>query len=188
MTRSSHELCLADFSAADILGLFDRADEIAGGAPPLINRTSPAPGPSEPELTAESWQVLQALHRLRRDGQALEELTVAWVGAATADLHAWLEAASILGITLRMAVPDGYEPDAGLFLACEGRAPGRLVRCRDEAAARAGATLVLTPALPTEPASPPIDAGDLAAALTEFLAARARGRVDFRALLNSIHE
>ncbi|MDZ4806355.1 MAG: hypothetical protein SGI90_15970 [Candidatus Eisenbacteria bacterium] len=188
MTRSSLELCLADFSREEILGLFDRADELDGGAPRHLD-----PAVSDAEVTTashrlsdESWSVLRSLHQLRQDGHSLEDLTVAWVGPATPDLHAWLEAASILSFSLRMTVPDGYEPDAGLFLACEGRAPGRLVRCRDEAGARVGAGVILTPSTPTVHVSDKSGATGLSTALADVLQARNRGRVDFRALLDAM--
>ena len=46
-------------------------------------------------------------------------------------LHSWLEAATIFGFGLRVAVPDGFEPDAGLFLEVERRTEGRVRRVRD---------------------------------------------------------
>jgi len=188
MTRSSQDICLADFSRQEILGLFDHAGELDGGAPRRSTTATPdaEASASRQHLDDASWHVLQSLHQLRRQGNVLEELTVAWIGPATPDLHAWLEAASILGFTLRMAVPDGYEPDAGLFLACEGRAPGRLIRCRDEAGARAGAGVVLTPASPMVVASEESGAVGLASALADLFHDRNRGRVDFRALLDAI--
>ncbi|MEK7721734.1 MAG: ornithine carbamoyltransferase, partial [Elusimicrobiota bacterium] len=41
----------------------------------------------------------------------LKGLTVTWVGDGNNVLNSWIEAAPMLGINLRMAVPKGYEPD-----------------------------------------------------------------------------
>ena len=196
MTRSSLDFCLADFGRSEILALFERADEIERGAPRrldpgVVALSSPgsevhSPGDeSAPPLAPEAWSVLASLAALRAQGHAPDDLVLAWVGPATSHLHAWLEAAAALGFTFRFAVPDGHEPDAGLFLACEGRAPGRIVRTRDEAQAGRGAVLVLGP----DNAEIPFDEGGAAAlrvALDEHLAVRRRGRVDFKALLAAV--
>ncbi len=70
-------------------------------------------------------QILSDLYTLRRAGRDLDALTVAWVGDGNNVLNSWLEAATLFGFSLRIAVPDGFEPDAGLFLEAERRrAPG----------------------------------------------------------------
>ncbi len=198
MTRSSQDLCLADFSKQEILGLFDRADQFDGSTSGRFNASAAGVAGAEAgaagaeaataphRLSDESWHVLKSLHQLRHEGIAIEELTVAWIGPATSHLHAWLEAASILGFSLRMAVPDGYEPDAGLFLACEGRAPGRLVRCRDEAGARTGASVTFTPSSPIVSSGEEVDTTGLSSALDDFFQGRNRERIDFRALIDAI--
>lgn len=125
--------------------------------------------------------VLDALAQLRRSGVLPAELRVAWVGAASPELHSWLEAAARLDFELTIAVPDGFEPDAALFLACEAAAPGRIVRVRDAARARSGAHLVVGPEAPAAPV--PAELGTaVRAALAALLREQARPRVDFRAL------
>jgi len=40
---------------------------------------------------------------------------VAWVGDGNNVANAWIDAAGVLGFELRVACPEGYEPDRGLF-------------------------------------------------------------------------
>src|SRR6185369_631592 len=89
-------------------------------------------------------QILSDLYTLRRAGRDLDDLTVAWIGDGNNVLHSWLEAASFFGFSLRVAVPDGFEPDGGLFLEAERRAPGRIHRVRDPREAVHGADVVYT--------------------------------------------
>jgi len=89
-------------------------------------------------------QILSDLYTLRRLGRDLNALTIAWVGDGNNVLHSWLEAATIFDFTLRLAVPDGFEPDGGLFLEAERRSRGRVVRLRDPAEAVRGADVIYT--------------------------------------------
>ncbi len=91
-------------------------------------------------------QILTDLYTLRRRGADLDRLTVAWVGDGNNVLHSWLEAATLFGFALRIAVPDGFEPDAGLYLEAERRAAGGVRRFRDPREAVAGADVVYTDA------------------------------------------
>jgi len=76
-------------------------------------------------------QILSDLYTLWRAGRDLDALTLAWVGDGNNVLHSWLEAATIFGFKLRVAVPDGFEPNAELFLEAERRSGGRVRRVRD---------------------------------------------------------
>ena len=89
-------------------------------------------------------QVLADLYTLWRAGRDLDRLTVAWVGDGNNVLHSWLEAVAMFQFRLHMAVPDGFEPDAGLYLEAERRAPGRVHRYRDPQEAVRGADVVYT--------------------------------------------
>ena len=97
-------------------------------------------------------QILSDLYTLRRAGRDLDQLEVAWVGDGNNVLNSWLEAATLFGFTLRIAVPDGFEPDAGLYLEAERRAHangggavrGGVRRFRDPAEAVRGADVVYT--------------------------------------------
>ncbi len=87
-------------------------------------------------------QILSDLYTLKRRGFDLNNMTVAWVGDGNNVLHSWLEAATMFGFTLNIAVPDGFEPDGGLYLEAERRALGRINRMRDPNEAVRGADVV----------------------------------------------
>jgi ornithine carbamoyltransferase len=89
-------------------------------------------------------QILSDLYTLHRMGRDLDRLTVAWVGDGNNVLNSWLEAATIFGFTLQIAVPDGFEPDAGLYLEAEREARGGVRRSRDPREAVRGADVVYT--------------------------------------------
>ena len=59
-------------------------------------------------------------------------------------LHSWLEASTLFGFRLNVAVPDGFEPDPGLFLEAERRSKGGVRRTRDPREAVLGADVVYT--------------------------------------------
>ncbi|HEV2105325.1 MAG TPA: ornithine carbamoyltransferase, partial [Candidatus Eisenbacteria bacterium] len=89
-------------------------------------------------------QILSDLYTLWRAGRDLDALTLAWVGDGNNVLHSWLEAATLFGFALRVAVPDGFEPDAGLFLEAELRSKGGVRRVRDPYEAVRGADVIYT--------------------------------------------
>jgi len=89
-------------------------------------------------------QILADLYTLWRTGRDLDQMTVAWVGDGNNVLHSWLEAATIFGFELRLAVPDGFEPDAGLYLEAERRSRGGVRRFRNPAEAVEGADVIYT--------------------------------------------
>jgi ornithine carbamoyltransferase len=89
-------------------------------------------------------QILSDLYTLHRMGRDLDRLTVAWVGDGNNVLNSWLEAATIFGFALQIAVPDGFEPDAGLYLEAEREAKGGVRRSRDPREAVRGADVVYT--------------------------------------------
>jgi len=95
-------------------------------------------------------QILADLYTLRRAGRDLDRMTVAWVGDGNNVLHSWLEAATIFGFGLHVAVPDGFEPNGGLYLEAEKRRAAMnggspaIRRFRDPREAVAGADVVYT--------------------------------------------
>jgi len=72
---------------------------------------------------------------LRRPG-----LQVAWVGDGNNMASSWLEACCVLGFSLRLACPEGYDPDPALL----ARAGGRARVVRDPVEAVRGAQVVNT--------------------------------------------
>ena len=68
--------------------------------------------------------------------------TVAWIGDGNNMANSWIEAAAHLGFTLRLACPEGYDPDPRMLQA--GLASGRVHLLRDPREAAAGADVVTT--------------------------------------------
>ncbi len=86
-------------------------------------------------------QVLADLFTARENfGPDLSRLRVAWIGDGNNMANSWLNAARVYGLELRLACPDGYEPDHELL----GAAGRRAELVRDPAAAVEGAQVVST--------------------------------------------
>jgi ornithine carbamoyltransferase len=93
---------------------------------------------------SHSCQILADLYTLKRAGRDLDGMTVAWIGDGNNVLHSWLEASTIFGFNLNLAVPDGFEPDGGLYLEVERRARGTIRRFREPQEAVRKADIVYT--------------------------------------------
>jgi ornithine carbamoyltransferase len=86
-------------------------------------------------------QVLADVLTMRQHLGEIRGRTVAWIGDGNNMANSWIEAAQHLGFALRLACPEGYDPDAG-FLARAAKADVKIVRDPQEAAA--GADVVTT--------------------------------------------
>ncbi len=75
-------------------------------------------------------------------GSELRDLTVAWIGDGNNMANSWINAAWRFGFRLRLACPEGYDPDAGLVE--RAREGTEVVLTRDPAEAAAGARVVTT--------------------------------------------
>ena len=60
-------------------------------------------------------QLLADLLTIREAFGTLEGRTVAWIGDGNNVANSWLEVAGLLGFELRIACPEGYEPDHKIF-------------------------------------------------------------------------
>jgi ornithine carbamoyltransferase len=60
-------------------------------------------------------QLLADLLTMREAFGALKGRVVAWVGDGNNMANAWLDAAALLGFELRIACPEGYQPDRAAF-------------------------------------------------------------------------
>jgi ornithine carbamoyltransferase len=88
-------------------------------------------------------QILADLLTVRQyHGPELRDKVVAWVGDGNNIANSWINAAWRLGFTLRLACPDGYEPNADLLFRAQSTTTVELLR--DPAAAVAGAHVVNT--------------------------------------------
>lgn len=80
-------------------------------------------------------QVMADLQTVREEfGRALEGRTVAWIGDGNNMANSWLNAAAALGFSLRLACPEGYDPDAGILEAAAARTDVLVTRDPREAA------------------------------------------------------
>ncbi len=88
-------------------------------------------------------QVLADLQTVAEEfGPDLQARTVAWIGDGNNMANSWLNAARRLGFSLRLACPEGYDPDPELLGKAAEAADVRLVR--DPAEAAEGADVVTT--------------------------------------------
>ena len=70
-------------------------------------------------------------------GGEVGRLRVAWIGDGNNMANSWLNAASQLGFSLRLACPDGYGPDAGILARAQSHTEVSIVETPAEAAADA---------------------------------------------------
>ncbi|MBI5442033.1 MAG: ornithine carbamoyltransferase [Deltaproteobacteria bacterium] len=88
-------------------------------------------------------QVMADLQTVLERRGSLEGLRAAWVGDGNNMAHSWIEAAQVLGFSLSLACPEGYEPDAGI-LDIASRAGTKVEVVRSPAQAARGAHVVST--------------------------------------------
>lgn len=85
-------------------------------------------------------QLLADIQTFQQHRGTIQDARVAWVGDGNNVCHSWINAADLLGFTLSVATPPGFEPDATIREAANGRVEIH----RDAAAAVRGADLVVT--------------------------------------------
>jgi len=78
-------------------------------------------------------QILADLLTVRQHLGTHEGQVVAWIGDGNNMANSWLNAAWRLGFELRLACPEGYDPDAALLARARERAPVTLLRSPAEA-------------------------------------------------------
>jgi ornithine carbamoyltransferase len=114
----------------------ERVELLAGHSTiPVINGLSDAHHPCQ--ILAD---LLTARERLGR----LHDLKVAWVGDGNNVAHSWIEAASLLGFELRLACPEGYQPNPDVVARAHARCPGAIRLLPDADDACRGADVVTT--------------------------------------------
>ena len=105
-----------------------KIEEIARYADiPVVNALTDSCHPCQ--LLAD---LLTVRERFGVDSLVKQGLEIAWIGDGNNMANSWLEACAILGFQLRLACPEGYDPDAKLLASCKGKA--RIVRDPKEAA------------------------------------------------------
>ncbi len=115
---------------------FDHADveELAKyGSIPVINGLTDLQHPC---------QILADLLTVREHGGGWDGKAIAWIGDGNNMAHSWLDAAGVLGFELRLACPEGYDPDPAILE--RNRQLTKIVLTRDPEEAAAGAHVVNT--------------------------------------------
>ena len=127
LSRYVHGIMIRTFAHAEL-------EELARyGTIPVINGLTDHSHPC---------QVLADLFTVREALGTWEGKRVAWVGDGNNMANSWLEAAAILGFELRLACPEGYEPDRTKFE--RAKASARVLITEDLEEAVDGAHVVNT--------------------------------------------
>lgn len=82
-------------------------------------------------------QILADLLTVREALGGWEGRTIAWIGDGNNMAHSWINAAGVLGFELRLACPEGYDPDPAIVSRNSALAKISIVRDPREAAAGA---------------------------------------------------
>ncbi|MCK9540646.1 MAG: ornithine carbamoyltransferase [Novosphingobium sp.] len=113
----------------------DKIEELARHADvPVINGLTDLSHPC---------QIMADLLTIVERGHALPGLQLAWLGDGNNVLHSLIEAAGLMKFTVRVAGPEGYEPDAR-FVQAARASGGEVLFTRDPRKAVAGAQVVVT--------------------------------------------
>ena len=112
LSRYVHGIMIRTFDHADVQELARRATV------PVINGLTDLLHPC---------QVLADLFTVREMLGGWEGKRVAWVGDGNNMANSWIEAAGLLGFELRLACPEGFEPDREIFERAQSRAGACLV-------------------------------------------------------------
>ncbi|MBC8086413.1 MAG: ornithine carbamoyltransferase [Phycisphaerae bacterium] len=88
-------------------------------------------------------QVLADVLTMRQHLGTHEGKTVAWIGDGNNMANSWIEAAAHLGFSLRLACPEGYDPDPS-FMAHASKLGADVSLTRDAAEAASNAQVVTT--------------------------------------------
>jgi ornithine carbamoyltransferase len=88
-------------------------------------------------------QLLADLQTVRAAKGRLSGLKYAWIGDGNNMANSWIEAAGLLGLELRLACPEGYDPDEAMLATARTRG-GNVSIVRDPREAVASADVVST--------------------------------------------
>ena len=123
LSRFVHGVMIRTFDQADVEGLAEH------GSIPVINGLTDLLHPC---------QIMSDVMTIHEDfGPDLQGITVAWIGDGNNMANSWLNAARRLGIALRLACPEGYDPDPQILAAARAEADVQIFRDPKEAVAAA---------------------------------------------------
>jgi len=89
-------------------------------------------------------QILADLFTLKEHAVDLDRAVVAYIGDGNNVANSWVEATRLFGLEVRIACPEGYEPDPKLISQTAKSGPGRARVLRSAAEAAQGADVLYT--------------------------------------------
>lgn len=89
-------------------------------------------------------QIMADLQTVIEHKKSYAGLTFAWVGDGNNMANTWIEAAAICGFELRLACPEGYQPDQQVLSWAQAKAPGLISVTTNPEKAIAGADVINT--------------------------------------------
>jgi ornithine carbamoyltransferase len=89
-------------------------------------------------------QILADMLTMLERGLNLDRATVAYIGDGNNVANSWIEAAGLYGLSLRIACPEGYDPDPNLVAQVSESGKGSVTIMRSPAEAADGADVLYT--------------------------------------------
>ncbi|MFH1279508.1 MAG: ornithine carbamoyltransferase [Candidatus Eisenbacteria bacterium] len=89
-------------------------------------------------------QIMADLQTILEHRKSLDDMTVAFFGDGNNVAHSWINAAGVLPFRLRVAVPEGFEPDDGIVAAARARGAGEIEVLHDPKEAAKDADVLYT--------------------------------------------
>ncbi len=106
LSRYVHGIMIRTFEQSDVEALAEH------GSVPVINGLTDLLHPC---------QVMADVMTIREEfGRDVSGVTVAWIGDGNNMANSWINAARRLGLSLRLACPEGYDPDGSILSAARG--------------------------------------------------------------------
>lgn len=113
---------------------------------PVVNLAKHAPIPIINGLTDlfHPCQIMADLQTILEHRKSLDDMTVAFFGDGNNVAHSWINAAGVLPFRIRVAVPEGFEPDEAVVAAARARGAGEIEVLNDPREAAKGADVLYT--------------------------------------------
>ena len=118
LSRYIHGIMIRTFAHSDVEELAEHASV------PVINGLTDLLHPC---------QILADVFTIQEEFGGWDDKIVAWVGDGNNMANSWLNAAALLGFELRLACPEGYEPDHDIFENAKNSATVSIFEDPDEA-------------------------------------------------------
>jgi ornithine carbamoyltransferase len=118
LSRYVHGIMIRTFAHSDVEELAEHASV------PVINGLTDLLHPC---------QILADVFTIYEEFGSWQDKIVAWVGDGNNMANSWLNAAALLGFELRLACPEGYEPDHDIFEKAKNSATVSIFEDPDEA-------------------------------------------------------